>query len=127
MRDIFYLTEKSLKLTEIKTILVESCGYDCYLNANKDGLEIRVEKEIIQIVKLDIAENFGDPEDIRIIESTETICCLCISHHTSALKYVLIFMKFILSKYGGWIGNDSDGFEPRFTLNNLSNFCYSVR
>jgi hypothetical protein len=48
----------------------------------------------------------------------------CITHHRQSLPLILPILELLLKRFGGWAGNDDDGFKPRFDKNSISLFCY---
>ncbi len=48
----------------------------------------------------------------------------CISHHSSAINWLLPELKKLIDKFGGFLGNDSEEFEPLYDENNVMLFNY---
>lgn len=67
---------------------------------------------------------FKDSADQRFIQEKKISSIICISHHTSYIAETLKLTELLLEKWGGWIGNDTDGFLPIFDVKNISVFCY---
>jgi len=126
MKDIFYFSDNDIDLAIIRNILLDNYDYDLLLNVSQDALEIKInEDKIVQVVKMDIGSGFGDPEDLEVIRDTGMTSCVCISHHSDEIDHVKNFLRIILGRFGGWVGNDSEGFEPRFMLADIERFEYS--
>lgn len=50
------------------------------------------------------------------------ICSIfCIAYHPIHLEVIKPHLIEVLKKYGGWIGTDSDGFYPYYTLEDIDN------
>ncbi|CAM3599535.1 hypothetical protein VA7868_02204 [Vibrio aerogenes CECT 7868] len=125
MKDVFYFSKQPIELLSIKQNLQDYYN-DILLNEDQDALQIKINKEeMIQIVSLNVTTEFGDPEDCDVIEATGVKSCICISHHSFSIDCVKDILKIILKNYGGWVGNDSDYFEPRFVLDDIDSFRYS--
>jgi hypothetical protein len=125
MRDIFFFSGSNIDLADVRDILSSNNNYDLLLNSSKNALEIKMGNEIVQMAKLDISKDFGDPEDLEVIKNTGMKTCFCVSHHSSSIDLVKDYLKKLLEIYGGWVGNDSEGFEPRFILDEIDFFEYS--
>ena len=75
-----------------------------------------------------IREMFGkyllEGIDQEFIQTHKIASIVCISHHKSCAQETLELAKLLLDRWGGWIGNDSDGFLPVFDATNISSFSY---
>ena len=91
--------------------------------AISNAVQLRTKKQIINLALMDIAE-FKDSLCSELIHEREISSIVCISHHKAYIKEILGIVKILLEKYGGWIGNDSDGFLPIFDITNIDFFSY---
>ncbi len=125
MEDIFYFSNERILLSEIKKI-AESSGYHrITLASDEQALELGNRNgSYWQIYLLDTVKDIPEPEDKEFLKKLNMISGLCLCHHKNDINELLIFIAKIGEKYGGWIGNDEDGFEPRFPVNQLDNFRY---
>lgn len=122
MDDIFYLTQKKLDV---------SCLYHVFLNVNElcvdafevsNSLQLRTKTQIINLTFMNVSE-FKD-SFCKLIQEREISSIVCISHHKVYRKEMLDIAKILLQEYGGWIGNDSDGFLPIFDMTDIEFFSY---
>ncbi|NHZ98336.1 hypothetical protein [Massilia sp. CCM 8734] len=76
------------------------------------------------LFQMDILRDFEDPESVEAILKTNAKAAFCISYHSYTLDELKNALKLMLERYGGWVGNDSNEFVPRFTLNDISSLSY---
>lgn len=85
-------------------------------------IQINTGRQLINMALMGALE--FDKSDQEFIQTHEIESIVCISHHKSCMKETLELAKLLLDRYGGWIGNDSDGFLPVFDVANISSFSY---
>ncbi len=122
MDDIFYFSDKKVNLKDIKCI-AEKIGYGkLFLTTDETGLQIEVDEyEYWQFAIVDIDNDFNDPKEKSVLEKANTVSGFCISHHIQSLNNLIKLLQEIGRHFGGWIGSDEDGFEPRFICLELKN------
>ena len=64
-----------------------------------------------------------EDDDFRCISSVPTTIW-CISHHPHERTPRIATLRNNLEDYGGFVGNDEECFEPRFTLKDIDQFTY---
>ena len=85
-------------------------------------IQINTGRQLINMTLMGALE--FDKSAQEFIQTHEIESIVCISHHKSCVKETLELAKMLLDRYGGWIGNDSDGFLPVFDAANISSFSY---
>lgn len=127
MNDIFYFSDKKISVKDLFSVLEGKSNYKLLLRDENDSLQISLSENInVQIACMDIKEEFGDPEDLDVIESSGVQSSFCISHYSNSLPQVKELLALFLNSFGGWVGNDSEAFEPRYFLADISFFKYSA-
>lgn len=86
-------------------------------------MQVNYEGIKIDLVLMDIKE-FRDKKDFELIREKGIYRIICISHHKNSLIYVLKLVSVLFKKWGGWLGNDNEGFIPIYGLDNISSFQY---
>lgn len=61
-------------------------------------------------------EDFQELEDTKFLIDNKIKSIFCISHHLSNPSLILPHIKILLQEYGGWIGNDKEGFQACFNI-----------
>ncbi len=124
MDDIFYFSAQEINALDLYSVLEQDNKYELLLSEESNSLQVTLGKNIIfQIVCMNIKE-FGEPEDIEIIKSTDVVSSFCISHHRYDLSDMKKILSVFLELFGGWVGNDSDAFAPRYSLDDIYCFKY---
>ena len=122
MDDIFYLSPAKLNtdcmckiFQNVESIYVESFRLS-------GVIQINTGRQLINMTLMGELE--FDKSGQEFIQTHEIESIVCISHHKSCVKETLELAKMLLDRYGGWIGNDNDGFLPVFDAANISSFSY---
>lgn len=122
MDDIFYLSPAKLNtdcmckiFQNVESIYVESFKLS-------GVIQINTGRQQINMILMGALE--FDKSGQEFIQTHEIESIVCISHHKSCVKETLELAKMLLDRYGGWIGNDNDGFLPVFDAANISSFSY---
>jgi hypothetical protein len=119
LRDIFYFSPKELVLRDIYDLLNRTNLYTLLLTENSDALQVALGDTVIwQMYQMDILSDFSE-EDNRNIRATNARTCFCISFHSNTLNELKVILRALLTAFDGWVGDDTDGFEPRFELKNI--------
>ena len=90
MDDIFYMSSKNVRIKDIDEIAKRINVKKTFMPQSTDVLEVEYCDGVMA--------NF------------------CISHHPSNFPLILPHIKILLQEYGGWIGNDAEGFQPCFNV-----------
>lgn len=124
MDDIFYFSAQEINALDLYSVLKQDNKYKLLLIEESNSLQVALGKDIIfQIAGMSIKE-FPEPEDVEIIKSTNVVSSFCISHHRYDLSDLKKILSVFLESFGGWVGNDSDAFAPRYSLDDLHYFKY---
>lgn len=123
MDDIFYLCPIKIELSDIETAFQNIKKIKINLFKKSDTLQVKYREKIIIFTLMNINE-FKDQVDNKILIEKNISKVICISHHKSYIAEVLELSKELLLTWGGWLGNDNDGFSPLFDISNLSYFNY---
>ena len=126
MDDIFYLSQKKLDVAYLYRIFqnVNELRADIFEISN--AVQLQTKTQIINLALMGISE-FKDSLCWELIRIREISSVVCISHHKAYIKETLDIVKILLTKCGGWIGNDNDGFLPIFDLTDIESFSYCIK
>jgi len=122
MDDVFYFTDRGVTLGEVAE-LSATFGYEL-VSVSAKGLVLRMDStgQELHVAPYDLGE--GEPDEENELRSLGVQSAFCISHHRAAIQGLTLFLARVLGKFGGWIGNDADGFHPRFDEATLREFRY---
>ena len=122
MDDIFYLSSVKLNTDCICGVFqnVDSIYVENFRLSG--AIQINTGRQLINMTLMGALE--FDKSAQEFIQTHEIESIVCISHHKSCVKETLELAKILLDRYGGWIGNDNDGFLLVFDAANISSFSY---
>ena len=122
MDDIFYLSSVKLNTDCICRVFqnVDSIYVENFRLSG--AIQINTGRQLINMTLMGALEFYETNR--KFIQTHEIETIVCISHHKSCVKETLELSKILLDRYGGWIGNDNDGFLPVFDAANISSFSY---
>lgn len=123
MDDIFYLSERKLNVDSICTLFQKADVIRVESFRTSNTLQLYTKTQILHLAIMEPFE-FKDSTDQKFIQEKKISNIICISHHRSYIVETIKLTKLLLEKWGGWIGNDTDGFLPIFDRKNISSFCY---
>lgn len=123
MDDVFYLSEQQLTLADVASLL------------RVHGVYVESETENGVVARLGPAPDDGchwalhsfsemDPDEAMQLRQDGVLSVFCVSHHPTALQRLLPVLRIVLEAHGGWVGNDDEGYEPRFDFTSLDRFRY---
>ena len=122
MDDIFYLSPVKLNTDCICRVYQK---FDSIYVENfrlSGAIQINTGRQLINMTLMEPLEFYETNR--KFIQTHEIEGIVCISHHKSCVKETLELAKMLLDRYGGWIGNDNDGFLLVFDAANISSFSY---
>lgn len=61
-------------------------------------------------------KDFRELEDQKFLVDNKIESIFCIAYYSRDFALIRPHLKTLLKEYGGWIGNDEDGFQPCFDL-----------
>ena len=122
MDDIFYLSPVKLNTDCICRVFqnVDSIYVENFRLSG--AIQINTGRQLINMTLMEPLEFYETNR--KFIQTHEIETIVCISHHKSCVKETLELAKMLLDRYGGWIGNDNDGFLLVFDAANISSFSY---
>lgn len=126
MDDIFYLSTKKITVNNIKQIAEQVNVKNTFIPKSSDVLEIDYSEGVTASWFQMRVEEFEEPESVKFLDCNKIRTIFCISHHPKDLKLILPHLKKVLKEYGGWIGNDSEGFQPCFDIEFIDSFEYQT-
>ena len=122
MDDIFYLSPVKLNIKCICDAFQNVDGI--YVKGFRPSNTIQI-NTATQIINMAFMWRFEfDRAGQEFIQTHKIASIVCISHHKSYIQEALELAKLLLDRWGGWIGNDSDGFLPIFDTTNILSFSY---
>lgn len=121
MDDIFYLSPVKLETDSVCKVFQNVDGICVKDFRTSDAVQIYTETQIINMTLMGLSE--FDEAGQEFIRTHEIASVVCISHHKLYEKETLKLMMLLLDKWGGWIGNDNEGFAPIYDKINLSSLA----
>ena len=122
MDDIFYMSANKVGIIDISESAKKVNVKSTFIPESSDVLEIEYCDDIIANWFCMRLDDFRELEDQRFLIDNKIESIFCISYHSSDFALIRPHIKTLLKEYGGWIGNDEDGFQPCFNLGNLDLF-----
>lgn len=122
MDDIFYLSPTKLNINRICSVFqnIDSIYVKGFRSSNT--IQIHTATQIINMAFMWKFE--FDRAGQEFIQTHKIASIVCISHHKSYIQETLELAKLLLDRWGGWIGNDNNGFLPVFDTTNILSFYY---
>ena len=115
MDDIFYLSQTKLNVDSICALFQKADVIRVEKFKTSNTLQLYTKTQMLHLAIMEPFE-FKDSADQRFIQEKKISSIICISHHTSYIAEILKLTELLLEKWGGWIGNDTDGFIPIFAV-----------
>jgi hypothetical protein len=117
--DLFYFTEQDVnlkKLAELASLM--------------ENVKVELHSEGLRTELIPNARNSGvhwapyteqemEPTERQELKAMGIQSAFCMSYHPSSFHELKVLLLLILRKYGGWLGDDSEGFHPRRNLEEL--------
>lgn len=122
MDDIFYMSAKKVSIKDINEIAKRTNVKNTFIPKSLDVLQIEYCDGIIADWFCMSVDDFCEDENKKFIVNNKIESIFCVSYHPSNFALMLPHIKILLQEYGGWIGNDGDGFQPCFNLQNIDLF-----
>ncbi|MEN2773852.1 hypothetical protein ABCY62_02125 [Acetivibrio clariflavus] len=126
MDDIFYLNTKKISVKDVKKVAEKLKVNKVFIPKTSDVLEIQYCDGIYASWFEMSVDDFQEPDDRNFLYKNKIVSIFCISYHPKDLEFILPHIKCVLKEYGGWIGNDSERFQPLFDIKNIDSFFYQV-
>ena len=121
--DFVYLASEKRTVAEWCDVLNAIEGYEAHLQDDVIWLR-RSEEELCWWYHMDIAQSQTlEEEDFKTIKHLKVEQLFFIRNRFSAQQFAK-FMKPVLKKFGGYLGNDWDGFKPYVQYENSDEFEY---
>lgn len=124
MDDVFYMSSKNVRIKDIDEIAKRVNAKCTFIPKSKDVLEVEYCDGVMANWFCMKMEDFQELEDTKFLYKNQIKSIFCISHHSSDFSLILPHIKLLLQEYGGWIGNDEEGFQPCFNIENIDSFNY---
>lgn len=122
MDDVFYLSPARLNKKCLQKVFQNIDSFNVREYRLSDAIQIETGTQVINMTIMGVLE--FDKSGQEFIQTHEIKSIVCISHHKSCVQETMALAKLLLNRWGGWIGNDSDGFSPVFDSTNISSFHY---
>lgn len=119
MDDIFYMSPKNIKIEDIEETAKRVSVKRTFIPQSKDVLEVEYCDGVMANWFCMRLEVFQELEDTKFLSVNKIKSIFCISHHPSNFPIILPHIKTLLQEYGGWIGNDAEGFQPCFNIGSI--------
>ncbi len=125
MDDIFYMTDKKVNINDIAGIAQETNAINVFIPESAEVMQIEYKENIMADWSCMRIGDFQESEDKIFLDQNKIKSVFCISCHMNNFTFMLPHVKMLLQKYGGFIGSDSDGFQPCFSQENIVYFTLS--
>lgn len=123
MDDIFYFIPIKIGIVDIYKCIREMYSNKLLLWEESNSLQVYYKSDrFIDVYEMSLDEFDCENREFLIEHGIHT--AFCISHHRIDKEFFIQYIEAILVKYGGWLGNDSDKFQPWFNLQNIKLFKY---
>ena len=126
MDDIFYMTDKKININDIAEVAREVNVKSIFIPESVNVLQIEYSYDIMAEWFCMKLEDFYESEDKKFFDRNKIQSVFCISSHLSNFDFILPHIKMLMQEYGGWIGSDSEGFQPCFNHENIDCFTYYI-
>ncbi len=124
MDDIIFFSKQIIMNEDVKRYAIDIGAIRVFISESYDDLAIYYSKNHkVDWYKMSIDE-FGDPCDADYLLQNEIKSIYLISHHKKDLPFIINHIKLLMRDFGGWLGNDSDMFQPCFNIDNIEKFSY---
>lgn len=124
MDDIFYMSSKNVNIKDINEIAKRMNVKNTFMSKTADVVEIEYSDSVVASWFCMRLEDFQEVEDKKFLIKNQIKSIFCISHHSNNFPSILPHLKMMLQEYGGWIGNDGEGFQPCYDMWNIDLFNY---
>lgn len=124
MDDIFYMSSKNVRIKDIDEIAKRINVKKTFMPQSTDVLDVEYCDGVMVNWFCMRLEDFQELEDMKFLSDNKIKSIFCISHHPSNFPLILPHIKILLQEYGGWIGNDAEGFQPCFNISSIDLFNY---
>ncbi len=124
MDDIFYMSSKDVSIEDVDEIAKRMNVKNTFLSKTSDVLEIEYSDSVEASWFCMRLEDFQEVEDKKFLIENRIKSIFCVSHHSNNFPFLLPHIKMMLQEYGGWIGNDGEGFQPCYDRGSVDLFNY---
>lgn len=119
MDDIFYMTDTKVSINDIALIARETNARNIFIHESAGVVQVEYKENITADWFCMKSEDFPESEDKKFLTDNKIQSIFGIACHLNNLTSMLPHIKTLLQKYGGFIGNDSKGFQPCFSQENI--------
>lgn len=124
MDDIFYMSSKNVSIKDINEIAKRMNVNNTFMSKTSDVVEIEYSDNVVASWFCMSLEDFQEVEDKKFLMENQIKSIFCVSHHSNNFLSILPHLKMMLQEYGGWIGNDIEGFQPCYDMWTIDLFNY---
>lgn len=122
MDDMFYMSSKNVNINDINEIAKIMNVKNTYISKISDVLEIEYSECVVASWFCMRLEDFKEDEDKKFLNENHIKSIFGITYHSKNILSILPHIKMILQEYGGWIGNDGEGFKPCYDIQTIDLF-----
>lgn len=122
MNDLFYLTTHKINLSDIIQFSENLENY--IFSGDKVCVQINVANTVFHFQQM-FPHDFPEEADQNFIIGQDINSIFCISHRSKDLNLLTNYMKAIMAKWNGYLGNDDEEFEPYYKFTEIEQFAYS--
>jgi len=124
MVDLFYFTRDAVSLEDIAR-LAEQAGYRTLVFGAASGPELNTYYndedfwQWIPISRKDGDFRSFDRKSKEVIDTFRPVSAFIVAYQPMSWPSLRSLLKRVMECFGGWIGSDTDGWQPIFTFDNI--------
>ncbi len=115
--EFYYLTPSDVKVKELSAVIKSVAQDQVEIWPDLNLMEVVLESD--SLIFQDARECFIDPLDQEYFEAEGIVSMYTVSYEIQDEKTAKSVLREILQNFGGFIGSDTDDFEPKFTEDTL--------
>ena len=124
MADIFYMSPQVIDLVDVNRSANMINVHNTTITKSSGVLEVEYSEGVVAQWFSMKLEEFQEIEDREFLRKNNIKSVFCVSHHSNDYSLIKAHIKELLQEYGGWIGNDSKGFQPYYNIMDIDGFSY---
>ena len=117
MNDVFFLTDKKVSLNELIIIFAALTNCTIKVSAQAGMLQTWCNDAHIDLTLMS-ADEFSDPADLETLSKHCISTVILISYHENDKAQLDKYAAMLSDTFGGWLGQDADGFAPLVSADN---------
>lgn len=117
IEEYYYFSDRALDARALQAAVPEAFREATDIWPDLNLMEVVMDYD--SLIFQDAKECFVDPEDLKFFKEQGIRAWYDISFDAADIKKVRSVMKAVMETCGGWIGSDTDDFEPSYRTENI--------